>query len=65
MARANSPPINSAINAFVPWPAPLNFKTYRNPSLASKIAGREPPYLKGVMYLITSTVLMSILLMSK
>ena len=47
--RAISPPNNSAINAFTPWPAPRNFKTYLKSSSPSANAGKEPPSRNGVM----------------
>ena len=56
-ARAISPLINSAINAFAPCPAPINFSTYKNSSSASAIAGIEPPSRSGVTYRVTFTFL--------
>src|SRR5689334_16670524 len=57
--RAISPAINSAIRAFVPWPAPRNLSTYMPSSSASMIAGSEPPSRSGVTYLVAFTVLIA------
>ena len=62
--RAISPPINSAIRALVPCPAPLNFTTYLNSSSASAKAGNDPPSRRGRIYLVTFAVRKSISLLS-
>ena len=48
-APAISPATNSVINALLPWPAPRNFITYIKLSLASAIAGKQPPSRSGVI----------------